>query len=163
LKDSLIPYRYFADIIFALFIEIRSTKEVVDAMQKVLVSQYQWCNPQALVSDLEEVRRRRRRDEQQLPRQQQNKEHDEVAKLKGEDDGSKSPSVAALPALPERIQKPEGDSSPDQCRREEGAATATATAAGGGGTTRTRLLLPLTHRSRSMISKKMTEARVQRS
>jgi hypothetical protein len=65
------------------------------------------------VLDLEEVGQRRRKDEQQLPRQQQNKEHDEVAKLKGERDGSKSPSVAALPALPERIQKPEGDSSPD--------------------------------------------------
>jgi hypothetical protein len=108
------------------------------------------------VLDLKEVRQRRRKDEQQLPRQQQNKEHDEVAKLKGEDDGSKSPSVAAVPALPERIQKPQGDSSPDQCRREEGAA-----AAAGGGTTRTRLLLPLTSRSRSMITKKMTEARVQ--
>ncbi|HEY9406729.1 MAG TPA: hypothetical protein VIP53_04695 [Nitrososphaera sp.] len=57
--------------------------------------------------------------------------------------------------MPERIQKPEGDSSPDQCRKEEGAAA-------GGGTTRTRLLLPLTHRSRSMITKKMTDARVQR-
>jgi hypothetical protein len=79
------------------------------------------------VLDLEELREGRRKDEQQLPRQQQNKEeHDEVAKLKGEDDGSKSPSVAAVPALPERIQKPEGDSSPDQCRKEEGAA-------GGGG------------------------------
>jgi hypothetical protein len=77
--------------------------------------------------DLEELREGRRKDEQRLPRQQQNKEeHDEVAKLKGEDDGSKSPSVAAVPALPERIQKPEGDSSPDQCRKEEGAA-------GGGG------------------------------
>lgn len=42
LKDSLIPYRYFADVIFALFIENEFTKikEVVDAMQKVLVSQY---------------------------------------------------------------------------------------------------------------------------
>jgi hypothetical protein len=79
------------------------------------------------VLDLEELREGRRKDEQRLPRQQQNKEeHDEVAKLKGEDDGSKSPSVAAVPALPERIQKPEGDSSPDQCRKEEGAA-------GGGG------------------------------
>jgi hypothetical protein len=107
--------------------------------------------------DLEEVRQRRRKDEQQLPRQQQNKEHDEVTKLKGEDNGSKSPSVAAVPALPERIQKPQGDSSPDQCRKEEGDA-----AAGGGGTTRTRLLLPLTHRGRSMITKKMTEPRVQR-
>ena len=77
--------------------------------------------------DLEELREGRRKDEQRLPRQQQNKEeHDEVAKLKGEDDGSKSPSVAAVPALPERIQKPEGDSSPDQCRKEE-------SAAGGGG------------------------------
>ena len=103
---------------------------------------------------MQEVRQRRRKDEQQLPRQQQNKEHDEVAKLKGEDDCSKSPSVAAVPALPERIQKPEGDSSPDQCRKEEGAAA-------GGGTTCTRSLLPLTHRSRSMITKKMTEARVQ--
>jgi len=79
------------------------------------------------VLDLEELREGRRKDEQRLPRQQQNKEeHDEVAKLKGEDDGSKSPSVAAVPALPERIQKPEGDSSPDQCRKEE-------SAAGGGG------------------------------
>jgi hypothetical protein len=79
------------------------------------------------VLDFEELREGRRKDEQRLPRQQQNKEeHDEVAKLKGEDDGSKSPSVAAVPALPERIQKPEGDSSPDQCRKEEGAA-------GGGG------------------------------
>jgi hypothetical protein len=126
LKDSLIPYRYFADVIFALFIEIgfTKTKEVVDAMWKVLISEYYYrCNPQALVLDLEEVRERRRKDEQQLPRQQQNKEHDEVAKLKSEDDGSKSPSVAAVPALPERIQKPEGDFSPDdQCRKEEGAA-----------------------------------------
>jgi hypothetical protein len=126
LKDSLIPYRYFADVIFALFIEIgfTKTKEVVDAMRKVLISEYYYrCNPQALVLDLEEVRERRRKDEQQLPRQQQNKEHDEVAKLKSEDDGSKSPSVAAVPALPERIQKPEGDFSPDdQCRKEEGAA-----------------------------------------
>jgi hypothetical protein len=162
LKDSLIRYRYFADVMFALFIEIgfTKTKDVVDAMRKILVSQYYYrCNPQALVLDLEEVRERRRKDEQQLPRQQQqNKEHDEVAKLKSEDDGSKSPSVAAAPALPERIQKPEGDSSPDdQCRKEEGGG-----AAGAGGTTRTRLLLPLTHRSRSMITKKMTEARVQR-
>jgi len=109
------------------------------------------------VLDLEEVRERRRKDEQQLPRQQQNKEHDKAAKLKCEDDGSKSPSVAAVPAFPERIQKPEGDSSPDQCRKEEGAAAAT-----GGGTTRTRLILPLTRRSRSMITKKITEARVQR-
>jgi hypothetical protein len=126
LKDSLIPYRYFADMIFAMFIEIgfTKTKEVVDAMWKILVSQYYYrCNPQALVLDLEEVRERRREDEQQLPRQQQKKEHDEVTKLKSEDDGSKSPSVAAAPALPERIQKPEGDSSPDdQCRKEEGAA-----------------------------------------
>ena len=40
LKDSLIPYRYFADVIFALFIEIgfTKTKEVVDAMWKILVS-----------------------------------------------------------------------------------------------------------------------------
>jgi hypothetical protein len=40
LKDSLIPYRYFADMIFALFIEIgfTKTKEVVDAMRKALVS-----------------------------------------------------------------------------------------------------------------------------
>jgi hypothetical protein len=84
LKDSLIPYRYFADVIFALFIEIgfTKTKEVVDAMWKILVSQYYYrCNPQALVLDLEEVRQRRRKDEQQLPRQQQNKEHDEVVKL----------------------------------------------------------------------------------
>jgi hypothetical protein len=84
LKDSLIPYRYFADVIFALFIEIgfTKTKEVVDAMWKVLISEYYYrCNPQALVLDLEEVRERRRKDEQQLPRQQQNKEHDEVAKL----------------------------------------------------------------------------------
>jgi hypothetical protein len=113
------------------------------------------------VLDLEEVRERSGKDEQQLPRQQQNKEHDEVAKLKGEDDGSKSLSVAAVPALPERIQKSEVDSSPDdQCRKEEGAATTTA--AGGGGTARTRLLLPLTHRSSRMITKKMTEARVRR-
>jgi hypothetical protein len=112
------------------------------------------------VLDLEEVRERRRKDEQQLPRQQQqNKEYDEVAKLKSEDDGSKSRSVAAAPALPERIQKPEGDSSPDdQCRKEEGGA-----AAGAGGTTRTRsllLLLPLTQRSRSMITKILTVARI---
>jgi hypothetical protein len=42
MKDSLIPYRYFVDVIFALFIEIRftKTKEVVGAMRKVLVSQY---------------------------------------------------------------------------------------------------------------------------
>jgi len=40
LKDSLIPYRYFADVIFALFIEneFTKTKEVVDAMRKELVS-----------------------------------------------------------------------------------------------------------------------------
>ena len=40
LKDSLIPYRYFADVIFALFIEIGFTKikEVVDAIRKALVS-----------------------------------------------------------------------------------------------------------------------------
>ena len=106
LKDSLIPYRYLADVIFALFIEIAftETKEEVDAMWKILVSLYYRCNPQALVLDLEEVRQRRIKDEQHLPRQQQNKEHNEVAKLKGEDDGSKSPSVAAVPAaLPERI------------------------------------------------------------
>lgn len=71
LKDSLIPYRYFGDVIFALFIEIgfTKTKEVVDAMRKVLVSQYHRCNPQALVLDLEEVRERSGKDEQRLPRQ----------------------------------------------------------------------------------------------
>ena len=78
LKDSLIPYRYFGDVIFALFIEIgfTKTKEVVDTLLKVLVSQYHRCNPQALVFDLEEVRERSGKDEQRLPRQQQNKEHD---------------------------------------------------------------------------------------
>jgi hypothetical protein len=47
LKDSLIAYRYFADVILVLFIEIgfTKTKEVVDAMRKVLVSQYYRCNP----------------------------------------------------------------------------------------------------------------------
>lgn len=100
LKDSLIPYRHFGDVIFALFIEIgfTKTKEVVDAMRKILVSQYWRCNPQALVLDLEEVRERSGKNEQRPPRQQQNKEHEEVAKLNDEDDGSKSPSVAALPA-----------------------------------------------------------------
>ena len=98
LKDSLVPYTYFVDVIFVLFIEIgfTKTKEMVDAMLKVLVSQYYRCNRQALVLDLEGVRERNGKDEQRLPRQQQNKEHDEVAKLNGEDDGSKSPSVVAL-------------------------------------------------------------------
>jgi hypothetical protein len=51
LKDSLIPYRYFADVIFALFIEIgfTKTKDVVDAMRKItsitVLLQVQPSNP----------------------------------------------------------------------------------------------------------------------
>jgi phosphatidylserine/phosphatidylglycerophosphate/cardiolipin synthase-like enzyme len=54
------------------------------------------------------------------------KKREEISKLKDENDRRPS-GAAAIQALPERIQKPEGDSS-DQCRKEEGAP-------GGGGNT----------------------------
>jgi hypothetical protein len=120
LINSLPNYRYAVVKIAALAkrVGLTDTKAVVDAMIEILTSPYYSSDPRMLVWDLEKLMRERRKEEQQLPRQQQKKKHDEVSKLKDENDGS-SPSVAAVPpALPKRIQKPEGDSS-DQCREEE--------------------------------------------
>jgi hypothetical protein len=124
LLNSLANYRYLVDVIDTLVrqIGITETKAVVDAMCEILTSPHYRSNPQALNPDLKELIKRRR--EEQLQKRE------ELSKPKDEND--ERPSSAAIPpALPERIQKPEGDS-PDQCRKEEGAAAA---AAGGGNNT----------------------------
>jgi hypothetical protein len=113
LLNSLATYRYLVGVIDTLArqIGITETKAVVDSMCKILTSPHYRSNPYALNSDLKELRKRRK--EEQLQKRE------ELSKIKGQNGGG--PSLAAIPALPERIQKPEGDSA-DQCRKEEGAA-----------------------------------------
>jgi hypothetical protein len=121
LLNSLATYRYLVHVIETLArqIGITDTKAVVDTMCEILTSPHYRSNPYALNPDLKELIKRRR--EEQLQKRE------ELSKPKDEND--ERPSSAAIPpALPERIQKPEGDS-PDQCRKEEGAA------AGGGNNT----------------------------
>ena len=118
LLSSVATYGYLVGVINTLArqIGISETKAVVDTMCEILTSPHYRSNPYALNPDLKELIKRRR--EEQLQKRE------EVSKPKDdENDGRPLPAAATLPALPEHIQKPKGDSSPDdQCRKEEGAA-----------------------------------------
>jgi hypothetical protein len=122
LLNSVATYGYLVGVIDTLArqIGISETKAVVDTMCEILTSPHYRSNPFALNPDLKELIKRRK--EEQLQKR------DEVSKPKDNENDGRPSSAAIPPALPERIEKPKGDSSPDdRCRKEEG------TAAGGGG------------------------------
>ena len=133
LMNSIATYRYVVDIINALAREIgiTETKVVVDTIWEILASRHYRSNPNALMSDLKELRERRKKE--RLQTQQQVR--DEVSKLKDGNDGTSS----AVPALPKRILKPAGDSS-HQCKKEKGGIVSGGEQGGVGNNTRATII-----------------------